>query len=58
MQIEFTKNNKVFKNKIFADPWFDSDKIEFNDINIDDVLDIQLSSRVERRTYEESGWTY
>lgn len=58
MQIEFTKNNKVFKNKIFADPWFDSDKIEFKDINIDDVLDIQLSSRVERRTYEESGWTY
>ena len=42
MQIEFTKNNKVFKNKIFADPWFDSDKIEFNDINIDDVLDINI----------------
>ena len=32
--IEFTKNDEVFKNKIFSDPWFDSEKIESNDINI------------------------
>ena len=39
------------KNKIFAEPWFDSEKVEFNDININDVLGIlldQLSLRVER----------
>ena len=48
------------KNKIFADPLFDSEKIEFNDINVDEVLDIQhsqLSSRVERCVYEGWGWT-
>ena len=35
-------------------------KKEFNDINIDELLDIhhnQLSSRVERWTNEGSGWT-
>ena len=55
LQIEFTKNHEVLKNKIFADPLFDSEKIEFNDINVDEVLDIQhsqLSSRVERCVYE------
>ena len=60
LRIEFTKNDKVFKNRIFADPWFDSEKIEFNDTNIDELLDIQhnqLSSRVERWTYEGPGWT-
>ena len=39
------------KIKIFADPWFDSEKVEFNDININDVLGTlldQLSLRVER----------
>ena len=55
LQIEFTKNHEVLKNKIFADPLFDSEKIEFNDINVEELLDIQhsqLSSRVERCTYE------
>ena len=37
----FTKNYKVFKNKIYTDPWFDSEKIEFNDENVDELLDIQ-----------------
>ena len=35
-------------------------KIEFNEMNIDELLDIQynqLPSRVERWTYEGSGWT-
>ena len=32
--IEFTKDDEVFKNEIFSDPWFDSEKIESNDINI------------------------
>ena len=31
----FEKNILVFKNKIFADPWLDSEKIEFNDMNND-----------------------
>ena len=55
LQIEFTKNDEVFKNN-----WFDSEKIEFNDINIDELLDIQhsqVSSRVERWTNEGSGST-
>ena len=46
LQIEFTKNDEVFKNN-----WFDSEKIEFNDINIDELLDIQqnqFSLRVEK----------
>ena len=53
LQIEFTKNHEVFKNN-----WFDSEKIEFNDINIDELLDIQqnqFSLRVEKWTYEGSG---
>ena len=32
LQIEFTKSGEV---------WFGSEKIEFNDINIDELLDIQ-----------------
>ena len=34
-------------------------KIDFNDINIDELLDIQhnqLAARVERWVYEGSGW--
>ena len=31
---EFIKNDKAFKNKMFADLWFDSGKV-FNDINVD-----------------------
>ena len=49
LQMEFTKNDKVLKHKIFIDPWFDSEKIEYNYINIDELSDInhnQLSSRV------------
>ena len=57
---EFTKNDEAFKNKILKGPWFDSEKLEFNGTNIDELLDIQhnqLSSRVERWTYERSSWT-
>ena len=39
--MEFTKNDEVFKNKIIADPWFDSKNIEFSDINIHELLHIQ-----------------
>lgn len=38
LRAEFTK--KVFKNKIFADRWFDSGKIEFNDIDVEKRLNI------------------
>ena len=35
LQIEFTKNDEVLK-----DPWFDSEKIEFNDkVQIEILLD-------------------
>lgn len=40
-----------FNNKTFADPWFDSKNIEFNNINIAQLPNIEhnrLSSRVER----------
>ena len=60
LQTEFTKNDEGFKNKIFADPWFDSAKIEFSNINTDELLDTQhneLSSEVERWMYDGSGWT-
>ena len=38
----------------------DSDKTEFSDTNLPELLDIQHKqhlSRVEKRTYERSGWT-
>ena len=41
MQIEFTKNDEDFKNKIFAEPWLNLEKIEFDDLNIYELLDIQ-----------------
>ena len=40
LRVEFTKTDEVFNNKIFADPWLESEKIEFNDINIDELLDV------------------
>ena len=61
LRIEFTVNDEFFKNKMLADPWFDSEKIEFSDINIDELLNrehIQRSSRVERLAHEGSGWTF
>ena len=56
--MEFTKNDKVFKNKIFTDPWFNSEQIEFNYVSIDELPDIQpnqLSKRVEKWTSEGLG---
>ena len=50
---------KLLKTK-FTDPWFDSEKLKFNDTNTDKLLHIQnnqLSSRVEGWTYEGSDWT-
>ena len=41
IRIKFTKNDEVFKNKVFADQWFDSQEIELNLINIDELLDTQ-----------------
>lgn len=35
---------QFFKNKIFADPWFDPEEIEFSDINIDKLPDIYPTS--------------
>ena len=60
LRIESTKNDDVFKNKIFAHLWFASEKIEFNDMNTDELIVIhnnQLSSKVERWAYEGSAWT-
>ena len=51
---------KLLKNKIFKIPWFDSENLEFNDFDIDELLDIQhnqLPSSVERWTYKGSSWT-
>ena len=49
--MEFTK--KFLKEKLFTGPWFNSKKLELNDISIDELLEIQdnqVSARVE-------GWT-
>ena len=49
-----------FNNKTFADPWFDSKNIEFNNINIAQLPNIEhnrLTSRVERWRYKGSDWT-
>ena len=59
MGIELTKNAEVSRSKVFADPWFVSEQIELNNMNADELLGVQhkhLSSRVERGTYEGSGW--
>ena len=60
LQIEFTKSDEVFKNKLFADSWLNWEKIEFGDTGIDKLLDTQhnkFSSRVKKRTYKGSDWT-
>ena len=60
LPVELAKNDEVFKSKIFTDPWFDLEEIEFSYINIDELIDIQnnqLSSRVERWIHEGSDWT-
>ena len=57
LRLEVTKNDEVFKNKVFADPWIDSEKTEFFDINFNELLHVQhhqLLSRVERWIYEGS----
>ena len=41
VHIEFIENNEFYKNKIFANPWFDSEKITFTDTTIDELIDIQ-----------------
>ena len=41
LSTEFIKNDETFKNKIFADKIFDSEKLEFIDTNIDELIDIQ-----------------
>ena len=41
VSIEFIENNEVYKNKIFANLWFDSEKIKFTDGTIDELIDIQ-----------------
>ena len=49
-QLEITKDDEVFKSKIFAKAWFDSEKIAINDISINELLVIQhnqLLLRVE-----------
>ena len=50
----------AFINKIFVEAWFDSEKIKFNDVNTEKLLDIeynQLSLKIERLMYEGSNWT-
>ena len=49
---------KFLKTKYLQNYGSIEKKIEFNDVNVDDLLDIQhnqLSSRVERWMYEGSG---
>ena len=50
---------KLSKQKIFADPWFDSGEIEFDDVNIDELLHMEhseLSSRIEMWINEGLSW--
>ena len=46
--------------KHFARPWFHLEKTEFNDLNVDELLDFQhnqISCRVGSWKYEGSIWT-
>ena len=56
--MEFWKDDKVLKEKIFADPCLDSNKVELDNIIVDELLDKQhkVSARVDNCTYEGSGW--
>ena len=42
METKFTsrifRDEKVLKEIIFVDPWLDSNKVEFNDIIVDEIL--------------------
>ena len=42
----------------FADPWFNSNKVEFHDINVDELLNNQNNelSIVKNCKYEGPGW--
>ena len=60
-RVEFSKDEKALKETIFVDPWLDSNKVEFDCINVDEILDNQhneLSTRVKNWTYEGSVWTF
>ena len=39
--IDITRKNEALFKKLFADPWLDSEKIEFNNMNVDELLYIQ-----------------
>lgn len=49
LNIEFTKDENVFKETIFVDSWLISDKKIFDDINFDKLLDKQQNELSERR---------
>ena len=54
------RDEKAPKEVILLDPWLDSSKVEFNDVNADDLLNTQhyeLSTRVKNLTYKGSSWT-
>ena len=40
LRVYFTKNDEDLVNKVFANLWLDSEKLEFNDTNINKLLDI------------------
>ena len=39
LPVEFSKDDKVLKETIFADPWLHRNNVEFVDINIKELLD-------------------
>lgn len=54
------RDEKAPRDVIFLGPWLGSSKVEFNDVNVDDLLGTQhyeLSTRVKNVTYEGSSWT-
>ena len=58
--VNFLRDEKAPRDVIFLGPWLGSSKVEFNDVNVDDLLGTQhyeLSIRVKNLTYEGSSWT-
>ena len=54
------KDEKVLQEAIFVNPWLDSYKEVFDNIDIDELPDKQhndLSVRIENWTHKGSGWS-
>ena len=46
--VEFSKDDKVFEDTIIVEQWLDSNNVEFDDINIKNLLHKQIKEILTR----------